>query len=187
VILEGEIMSRVGKLPIEIPQGVKVEKHNGRISVKGPKGVLEREIHPKSEVTIQDNVITVKPSDDSREAGALHGLTRSLINNMVLGVTKGFSRELEIVGVGYRAEQKGKTLVFSLGYSHTIDFDLPAGIEAKVDKQTKITLEGIDKELLGRTAAKVRSFRRPEPYKGKGVRYTGEDVRRKVGKAGSAK
>jgi len=178
-------MSRVGKLPIPVPQGVTVDNKDGHVSVKGPKGQLERDIHPLSSVTIEDNTITVSPVDESREARALWGLSRTLINNMVVGVTEGFKKGLEIIGVGYRVEQKGETLVFNLGYSHPIEFPLPKGISATLDKQNKVMLEGIDKELLGQTAAKVRGFRPPEPYKGKGVRYQNEYVRRKVGKAGS--
>lgn len=178
-------MSRVGKLPIPIPNGVTVDRKDGRISVKGPKGQLEREIHPLSSVNVEDNIIKVAPGDESRQARALWGLTRTLINNMVVGVTEGFKKGLEIVGVGYRVEQKGDTLVFNLGYSHPVEFALPKGISATLDKQNKVMLEGIDKELLGQTAAKIRSFRPPEPYKGKGVRYLNEQVRRKVGKAGS--
>jgi large subunit ribosomal protein L6 len=177
-------MSRVGKLPIHLPPGVTVDHRDGRITVRGPKGTMERVIHPKVQVTINSDAITVAPRDLSREARALWGLTRALLNNMVVGVTQGFQKELEIVGIGYRVEQKGNTLLFSLGYSHPIEFELPKGIEAKVDKQTRITLQGIDKELVGQTAAKVREFRRPEPYKGKGIRYLGEAIRHKVGKGG---
>lgn len=177
-------MSRVGKLPIHLPPGVIVDYQDGQFTVRGPKGTMERVIHPKVQVTINDNVITVAPRDLSREARSLWGLTRALLNNMVVGVTKGFQKELEIIGVGYRVEQKGSTLLFSLGYSHPIEFELPKGIDAKVDKQTRITLQGIDKELVGQTAATVREFRRPEPYKGKGIRYLGEAVRHKVGKGG---
>lgn len=178
-------MSRVGKLPIPIPKGVTVENKQGEITVKGPKGVLNRTIHPMVVLNIEQEVIKVSPVDESREARALWGLTRTLVNNMVVGVTQGFTKGLEIVGVGYRVELKGQQLVFNLGYSHPVEFDLPKGISASVDKQNKVTLEGIDKELLGQTAATVRSFRKPEPYKGKGIRYAGEVVRRKVGKAGA--
>jgi large subunit ribosomal protein L6 len=178
-------MSRVGKLPIPIPKGVTVENKDRDVTVKGPKGVLSRTIHPKVIMNIEQDVIKVSPVDESRDARALWGLTRTLINNMVVGVTQGFTKGLEIVGVGYRVELKGQQLVFNLGYSHPIEFDLPKGISASVDKQNKVTLEGIDKELLGQTAATVRSFRKPEPYKGKGIRYAGEVVRRKVGKAGA--
>ena len=180
-------MSRVGKLPIPIPNGVTVEQKNGWIKVKGPKGTLERSIHQKVEVKKEENTLKVVPLEDSREAGALWGLTRTLVDNMVHGVTEGFTKGLEIIGIGYRVEQNGQTLIFNLGYSHPIEFELPQGITATLDKQNKITLGGIDKELLGQTAAKVRSFRKPEPYKGKGIRYIGEEVRRKVGKAGAAK
>ncbi len=178
-------MSRVGKNPIPITDGVKITNTDGRIRVQGPKGTLERDIHPLIAVEITDSAVTVSPRDESRLAHALWGTMRTLINNMVVGVTQGFTKGLEIVGVGYRVEQKGRTLVFSLGYSHPVEYELPEGVNAVVDKQNKITLDAIDKELLGHTAAKVRGFRKPEPYKGKGVRYLGEDVRRKVGKAGS--
>ena len=180
-------MSRVGKLPIHVPSGVTVDHQDGRVTIRGPKGTLQRIIHPKVEISVTGDTIVVTPRDVSNEARALWGLTRALLNNMVVGITQGFRKELEIVGVGYRAEQKGNTLVFSLGYSHPVEFELPDGIEAKVEKQTRITLQGIDKELVGQTAAKVRSFRRPEPYKGKGIRYLGEVIRHKVGKGGGGK
>jgi large subunit ribosomal protein L6 len=184
---EGKIMSRVGKLPIHVPPGVTVNHQEDRVTIHGPKGTLERIIHPKIEISVNGNIITVTPRDLSHEARALWGLTRALLNNMVVGVNQGFRKELEIVGVGYRVEHKGNTLVLSLGYSHPVEFELPRGIEAKVEKQTRITLQGIDKELVGQTAAKVRSFRRPEPYKGKGIRYLGEVIRHKVGKGGGGK
>ena len=180
-------MSRIGKLPVPVPKGVTVTKNNDGIEVKGPKGTLARVLHPAVEVTIGEDQVVVSPRDESRLARALWGTTRTLVNNMVVGVTSGFSKGLEIVGVGYRVEQKGRTLVFSLGYSHPVEFDLPEGINATLDKQNKVVLDGIDKELLGQTAATVRSFRPPEPYKGKGVRYVGEQVRRKVGKAGAGR
>jgi large subunit ribosomal protein L6 len=180
-------MSRVGKLPIHVPSGVTVDHQDGHVTIRGPKGILERIIHPKVEINVTGDTIVVTPRDSSNEAKAMWGLTRALLNNMVIGITQGFKKELEIVGVGYRAEQKGNTIVFSLGYSHPVEYELPEGIEAKVEKQTRITLQGIDKELVGQTAATVRSFRRPEPYKGKGVRYLGEAVRHKVGKGGGGK
>ena len=177
-------MSRIGKLPIELPSGVKVNLRGLEIEVSGTKGTLKRELPSGVKVEVTDGNIAVSPADASRKARALHGLTRTLINNMVVGVTNGYSKVLEISGVGYRADVKGDTLNLSLGYSHPIAFKLPKGIEAAVDKQNRITLTGIDKELLGLTAAQIRDFRRCEPYKGKGIRYADEVVRRKVGKAG---
>ena len=177
-------MSRIGKLPIEIPSGVNVNLRGLEIEVSGSKGTLKRELPSGVKVEVTDGIIAVSPADTSRKGRALHGLTRTLINNMVVGVTNGYTKVLEISGVGYRADVKGDTLNLSLGYSHPIEFKLPKGIQASVDKQNRITLTGIDKELLGLTAAKIRDFRRCEPYKGKGIRYADEVVRRKVGKAG---
>ena len=177
-------MSRIGKQPIQLPTGVKVNLHGAEIEVSGAKGTLKRELPPSVKVEVSDRKVLVSPTGGGRQARALHGLTRTLINNMVLGVTDGYTRVLEISGVGYRAGVKGDTLHLSLGYSHPIEFKLPNGIEATVDKQNRITLSGIDKELLGLTSAKIRDFRRCEPYKGKGIRYSEEVVRRKVGKAG---
>jgi len=177
-------MSRIGKKPIAIPKGVEVRLEGDQLIVKGPKGELNISVHPDVELDIEDNSIAVSVVDETRESRSIHGLFRVLIDNMVTGVTKGFERVLEIVGVGYRAELKGRTAVFNLGYSHPINFELPEGIDAKIEK-TKITLSGIDRELLGMTAAKIRSFRKPEPYKGKGIKYAGEMIRRKAGKAGA--
>lgn len=177
-------MSRIGKKPILIPKDVKIKLEGDLLKVKGPKGELSRKIHPKVQVSIDGDTVIVSVADETRESAALHGLFRILIDNMVTGVTKGFERILEIVGVGYRAELKGRTAVFNLGYSHPIDFELPDGIDAKIEK-TKIILEGIDKDLLGKTAAKIRGFRKPEPYKGKGIKYADEMIRRKAGKAGA--
>lgn len=177
-------MSRIGKQPIQLPPGVKVNLRGSEIEVSGTKGTLKRELPSKVKVEVSDGTILVSPVDGGREARARHGLTRTLINNMVVGVSDGYTRILEISGVGYRADVKSDTLHLSLGYSHPIEFKLPKGIEASVDKQNRITLSGIDKELLGLTAAKIRAFRRCEPYKGKGIRYSDEVVRRKVGKAG---
>lgn len=179
-------MSRIGKQPIPIPKGVEVKLTGDDITVKGPKGKLERSIHPRVKVDIESEIITLSVSDQTRESRAFHGLFRALIANMVTGVTNGFEKGLEIVGVGYRAELKGRTAIFHLGYSHPVNFELPDGIEANIEK-TKVTLTSIDKELLGRTAAKIRSFRKPEPYKGKGIRYAGEVIRRKAGKTGAVK
>jgi len=177
-------MSRIGKQPISIPPGVDVAVDGDGVRVKGPMGELKRSVHPKISVKRDGDVLLVMANDESREARSLHGLFGALVSNMVTGVTKGFQRGLEIVGVGYRAEMKGRTAVFSLGYSHPIHFDLPEGIEASIEKN-KILLSGIDKELLGVTAAKIRGLRAPEPYKGKGIKYADEIIRRKVGKAGS--
>ncbi|MDQ1335944.1 MAG: large subunit ribosomal protein [Thermodesulfobacteriota bacterium] len=177
-------MSRIGKRPISIPANVDVTVDGDRVRVKGPKGVLERSVHPKISIELDGNALRVTTNDESREARSLHGLFGALVSNMVEGVTKGFQKGLEIVGVGYRAELKGRTAVFSLGYSHPIHFDLPEGIDAAVEK-SKIVLSGIDKELLGVTAAKIRGLRSPEPYKGKGIKYADEVIRRKAGKAGA--
>ncbi|MFH1091780.1 MAG: 50S ribosomal protein L6 [Pseudomonadota bacterium] len=178
-------MSRVGKQPIEIPQGVTINYEGQELTVKGAKATLKRQIHPKVRLKIEGQVITVTPAEESREARALWGLTRTLVSNMVTGVSQGFSRGLEVIGVGYRAELQGQSINFALGYSHPINFPLPEGISATVDKQNRITLTGADKELLGLTAARIRALRRPEPYKGKGIKYAEEVIRRKVGKAGA--
>jgi large subunit ribosomal protein L6 len=177
-------MSRTGKKPIPVPKDVKVDLKDDLITVKGPKGELRRNIHPKIKISMKDDHILVSVDDEEKEARSLHGLFRVLLANMVTGVSKGFEVGLEIVGVGYRAELSGRKASFYLGYSHPIVFELPDGIDAEIEK-TRITLKGIDKELLGRTAAKIRSFRKPEPYKGKGVRYAEEVVKRKAGKAGA--
>ncbi len=177
-------MSRIGKLPIEIPNGVTVSLEELCKNVKGPKGALSRNIMDGVKIELADNKVYVRTASDDRSAHAAHGLTRTLINNMVTGVTKGFEKALEITGVGYRAEMKGNILSMALGYSHPINFEIPKGINVEVDKMTKILLKGIDKELVGQTAAKIRSFRSPEPYKGKGVKYAGETILRKAGKTG---
>lgn len=177
-------MSRIGKRPISIPADVDVAVVGDRVRVKGPKGELERSVHPSISVKRDGETLVVVANDESREARSLHGLFGALVSNMITGVTKGFERALEIVGVGYRAEMKGRTAVFSLGYSHPIHFDLPDGINATIEK-SKIVLSGIDKELLGVTAAKIRGLRSPEPYKGKGIKYSDEIIRRKAGKAGA--
>ena len=174
-------MSRIGKMPIPIPKDVSVDLKGSLITVKGPKGELKQVIHPKVTVITEDNQVLVSVGDDTKESKYLHGLFRSLIANLVTGVTSGFEKALDIVGVGYRAELSGNTATFHLGYSHPIIFELPDGIKAKIDK-TRITINGIDKELVGRTAAKIRGFRKPEPYKGKGIRYINETVKRKAGK-----
>jgi large subunit ribosomal protein L6 len=177
-------MSRIGKQPIEIPSGVKVTVDNLLVTVNGPKGTLSRNILDVVSVDVADKYLTINRADDSIKSRAAHGLTRTLINNMVTGVTKGFERALEINGVGYRAEMKGDVLALSLGYSHPINFQLPKGITVEVDKMTKLVVKGIDKELVGQTAAKIRDFRSPEPYKGKGVKYADEVILRKAGKTG---
>ena len=176
-------MSRIGKRPIQIPKDVEIKLEGSLLTVKGPKGVLRRQVHPKVLLKMDGDKIVVSPADGTKNSVSLQGLFRVLIANMVTGVTKGFERVLEIVGVGYRAEVKGRTAVFNLGYSNPMNFVLPDGIDAKIDK-TKVILSGIDKELLGRTVAEIRSLRKPEPYKGKGIRYTEELIRRKAGKAG---
>jgi len=177
-------MSRIGKLPIEIPAGVKVTMNGGKVSVEGPKGKLEQDVHPKSVVEIDGNVLTVTRADESILSRSLHGLTRTLINNMVVGVTQGYEKKLEIIGVGYRVAQKGKDLDFALGFSHPVLFSAPEGIELVAETQQKIAVKGIDKQLVGQVAANIRELRPPEPYKGKGVRYSGEYVVRKAGKTG---
>jgi len=180
-------MSRVGKKPIMVPEGVEVAFDGTVLSVKGPKGELQRLIHPKVQLDIEDARIQVSITDDSKESQSLYGLFRSLVANMVAGVTEGFRKTLEIVGVGYRVELSGNQLVLHLGYSHPISYDLPSGIQAQIEQRNRVVLSGIDKELLGDTAAKIRGFRAPEPYKGKGVRYLEERIRRKAGKTGAKK
>ncbi|MEW6412198.1 MAG: 50S ribosomal protein L6 [Candidatus Zixiibacteriota bacterium] len=176
-------MSRVGKNPIVIPDKTKVEIKDSSVTVTGPKGTLSREIHPDMTAVIEGKELLVSRPSDAKKHRALHGLTRALLNNMVVGVTKGYKRELEIIGVGYRAEMKGKILMMYLGYSHPIVFTPPDGVTiTALPKENRVIVEGIDKELVGQCAAKIRSFRKPEPYKGKGVRYLGEYVRSKAGK-----
>ena len=177
-------MSRIGKLPIEIPNGVKVTVSGLDVRVEGPKGNLSRTIMDGVVVAVEDKRLTVVRKDDSMTARSAHGLVRTLLNNMVTGVTKGFEKALEINGVGYRAEAKGNVLNLSLGYSHPINYELPTGITVEVDKMTKILVKGIDKELVGQVAAKIRDFRGPEPYKGKGIKYADETILRKAGKTG---
>jgi len=179
-------MSRIGKRPIPIPKDVEVKIQGDLLTVKGPKGELKRRVHPNISVSKDGDKISVHTADESREARSLHGLFGALIYHMVIGFTKGFYKVLEIVGVGYRAELKGRTAVFNLGYSHPINFQLPDGIDANIEK-SRIVLSGIDKELLGMTAAKIRGLREPEPYKGKGIRYADEIIRKKAGKAGAIK
>ncbi|MBN2528870.1 MAG: 50S ribosomal protein L6 [Deltaproteobacteria bacterium] len=178
-------MSRIGKQPISIPTGVTVNVNKEAIAVKGPKGSLDRKMPPYVNVEVADSVLTVNPVSNERRFGAFHGLARSLINNMVQGVTSGFEKKMQIEGVGYRVALQGKKLVFHLGYSSPVEFDLPQGIDAEVgDKGIQFSIKGIDKELVGQTAATIRGLRAPEPYKGKGIRYADETIRRKAGKAG---
>jgi large subunit ribosomal protein L6 len=176
-------MSRIGRKPIPVPSGVEVKLQGTHLTVKGPKGTLERDIHPSMALKIGDGVVEVERPNDERENRALHGLTRALVSNMVIGVTEGFTRNLEIQGVGYRAASKGKGIEFALGYSHSIQFDAPQGITLEVEGTNKITVSGTDKQMVGQVAANIRELRPPEPYKGKGIRYEGERVRRKAGKA----
>lgn len=177
-------MSRIGRMPIAIPAGVTVKLDGNVISVKGPKGELTRELPKEMIIDIEDNTILVKRPSDEKEHRSLHGLTRTLISNMVIGVTEGFKKTLEIVGVGYRAAKQGTKLGLSLGFSHPVEVVPPEGITIDVPAPNKIIISGIDKEVVGQLAAQVRGFREPEPYKGKGIKYEGERVRRKVGKAG---
>lgn len=177
-------MSRIGKLPIKIPSGVKIDFQGTRINVQGPKGKLDRNLPGDVKVVVEAEQIVVNRLSEDKEHRSLQGLTRSLIANMVEGVTIGFEQILEISGVGYRADVKGQTMNLALGYSHPIEYPLPEGISAEVEKQTRISVRGIDKELVGATAAKIRSFREPEPYKGKGIKYADEKIVRKAGKTG---
>ncbi len=178
-------MSRIGRMPIAIPAGVTVEvAENNKVTVKGPKGTLERVMVPEMEIKVDGAVATVSRPNDLKRMKSLHGLTRTLLNNMIVGVTEGYEKVLEINGVGYRAQKQGKKLVLSLGYSHPVEMEDPEGIETVLDGQNKITVKGIDKEKVGQYAAEIRDKRRPEPYKGKGIKYADETIRRKVGKTG---
>ncbi len=178
-------MSRIGKLPVPVPSGVDVQVQSNTITVKGPKGTLSHVVVDPLTIEQSDGALEIKRPDDQRQSRALHGLTRTLVNNMVVGVTDGYEKKLEIVGVGYRVLSKGPTqLEFQLGYSHPITFNAPDGITFSVEGPTRLGVQGIDKQLVGEVAANIRKLRKPEPYKGKGVRYAGEQVRRKVGKAG---
>ncbi|GAA2330557.1 50S ribosomal protein L6 [Saccharopolyspora halophila] len=178
-------MSRIGKLPITVPSGVEVAIDGQAVTVKGPKGTLEHQVsEPIVVEKDEDGSVLVQRPNDERESRSLHGLTRTLVNNMVIGVSKGFQKDLEIQGVGYRVLQKGSNLEFNLGYSHPIVIEPPDGIEFAVDGPTKLSVKGVDKQLVGEIAAKIRKLRKPDPYKGKGVRYAGENIRRKVGKTG---
>ena len=178
-------MSRIGKKPITIPKGVTVKVHDNAVEVQGPKGKL-RQAHPAG-ITfgLDGGVLVAKTATEDPQLGKFHGLARSLVANAVVGVTDGFKRELDIVGVGYRAELKGKQVIFALGYSHAVVFDIPAGIDITIDKQTHITVTGVDRQLVGQVAANIRRLRKPDPYKQKGVRYTGEVLKKKAGKTGA--
>ena len=178
-------MSRIGKNPIEIPQGVEVKIENNIVTVKGPKGTLTQEFLKDVNIAVEDNKIVVTLANEN--AGNIHGLTRTLINNMVIGVTNGFEKALEINGIGYRAQKQGKKLVLTLGYSHPVEVEEPEGITIEVPAQNSIIVKGIDKQLVGQVAADIREYRLPEPYKGKGIKYVGEHIRRKEGKAGGKK
>ena len=178
-------MSRVGKKPIPIPEKTKISCKDGTVTVQGKNGTLSQAIHHNIDLKIEADQINVIMKTEDRKTRALQGLTRSLVNNMVIGVSKGFERVLEINGIGYRAESKGKSILFSLGYSHPIDFPLPAGVSATVEKNNVVKLSAIDKHLLGETAARIRQLRAPEPYKGKGIKYAEEYIQRKAGKTGT--
>jgi large subunit ribosomal protein L6 len=179
-------MSRIGKLPISIPQGVKVSLTGDLLKVEGPKGSLTQRISPKVGISVSDGKIVFSRPTETRESRMFQGLMRSLVANMVTGVAQGFERRLEITGVGYRAEVQGDTLVMSLGFSHPVKYPLPKGVKAEVDKMTSIILRGADMQVLGQAAANIRGLKPPEPYKGKGIKYQAERVRRKAGKAGKA-
>ena len=180
-------MSRIGRKPIPVPQGVKVAIEGQTVRAEGPKGKLSQTVPDSLAVTVAENVLTVSRTSDHRTVRALHGLMRSLIANMVHGVKEGFERKLEIVGIGYRAQVQGKNLQLALGYSHPVIFPLPDGVQAEVERQVSITLKGSDKALVGQTAAEIRALRKPDPYKGKGIKYADEHIRRKVGKKAGAK
>lgn len=175
-------MSRIGLKPIQIPEGVEVKNDGHTVTVKGPKGELVKKLHDSMDIAIEDNTITIGRPNDLKENRSLHGTTRSLIANMIEGVHKGFEKKLEIQGVGYRAQKQGDKVIINAGYSHPVEIDKIEGIEIEVPKNTELTISGIDKELVGAVAANIRSIRRPEPYKGKGIRYAGELVRQKEGK-----
>jgi large subunit ribosomal protein L6 len=178
-------MSRIGKKPIPIPKGVTVKVEGNTVDVKGPKGQLRQPLPPGIAAAIEDGTLVTKKTSDERQFDKFHGLARSLVNNAVVGVTEGFKRELDIVGVGYRAEMKGKQVVLALGYSHPVVFDIPAGIDIAIEKQTHLTVTGVDRQLVGQVAANLRRLRKPDPYQQKGVRYTGEVLKKKAGKTGA--
>ena len=178
-------MSRVGKAPIELPKGVEVTVKGNHVTVKGPKGQLERETRPEIDIEVKDGEVVFTRSSEENQIRAYHGLTRALVWNMVEGVSEGYRKALEIVGVGYRADMRGNTLVLNVGYSHEVQYEQPEGITITTPSQTQIVVEGIDKQQVGQVAAELRAVRPPEPYKGKGIRYEGEQIRRKAGKTGA--
>lgn len=177
-------MSRIGRKPIAIPNGVTIQLEDNVMTVKGPKGELSRRLHPDMKIVINDNTLTVERPSDNKQHRSLHGTTRTIVSNMINGVTEGFAKTLELVGVGYRASKSGNGVVLNVGYSHPVEIEAEEGIEFEVPSNTKIIVRGIDKELVGATAAKIRSVREPEPYKGKGIKYEGERILRKEGKTG---
>lgn len=178
-------MSRIGKKPIDIPEKTKIEYKSGTITVQGKNGKLEQSVHPAVDLQIEENQVAVVLKTQDRKSQAIQGMVRSLIQNMVTGVSQGFERVLEINGIGYRAEAKGQSLIFNLGYSHPVNFELPKGVAATVEKNNVVKLSGIDKQLVGQTAARIRELRPPEPYKGKGIKYAEEYIQRKAGKTGT--
>lgn len=177
-------MSRIGKLPVKIPSGVTVNVHDHAISVKGSKGELSRSLHPDMRVSVKNDTVIVERPSESKQHRALHGLTRTLVSNMLEGVSKGYEKQLELVGVGYRASKQGETLVLNVGYSHPVRYAVPKGITVEVPEPTKVIVRGASKEELGQVTAEIRKVRPPEPYKGKGIQYRGERIRRKAGKTG---
>jgi large subunit ribosomal protein L6 len=179
-------MSRIGKLPVEVPQGVEVNLDAGTLTVKGPKGTLSLRHHPEMNVVVDDAEVRVERPSDQKTHRALHGLTRTLVANMVKGVTEGFTKTLEIQGVGYKAEQRGQTVLITVGFSHTVEYTAMEGVTVQCPNATTIVVSGADKQKVGQTAAEIRAVRPPEPYKGKGIRYQGEQVRRKAGKTAGA-
>lgn len=178
-------MSRIGKKPILIPQGVKVQISGAKVHVEGPKGKIDLNVHPRMKVTMDGSQVSVNRPTNTTQDRSLHGLTRTLISNLIVGVTQEFSEALEIEGIGFKAQLQGKKLQLNLGFSHPIDFDIPEGIKVETPKPTNLLIKGVDKVLVGQTAANIRKFFEPEPYKGKGIRYAGEIIRRKAGKAAS--
>ena len=178
-------MSRLGKKPIAIPKGVTVKVDGNTVDVKGPKGQLRQPLPPGIVAAVEDGSLVTRKASDERQFDKFHGLARSLVNNAVVGVTEGFKRELDIVGVGYRAEMKGKQVILALGYSHPVVFDIPTGIDIAIEKQTHLTVTGVDRQLVGQVAANLRRLRKPDPYQQKGVRYTGEVLKKKAGKTGA--
>ena len=175
-------MSRIGKRPVNVPEGVKINIQGQQLNIQGPKGKMDITVHPRIKISVKDNHISVERSTDIRTDRALHGLMRSLVQNMVIGVTQGYSKELDIIGVGFKAQIKGKILNIAVGYTHPIDFKIPEGLEIKCPTPTRISVAGVDKQKVGQAAAEIRSYYEPEPYKGKGIQYVGEVVRRKQGK-----